>query len=529
MRIVHISTHDLVGGAARAAFRLHQALLATGEESSMVVNWKESDLNSVHQASWPHNAQSVLGLLAQTHWLDRNRTPLSNTGFSLGWPGHDLSRHPVVRRADILHLHWVSAYQSPTTIASLLALGKPLVWSLHDQRAFTGGCHYSAGCTNYETGCAACPQLALDPFALPAANLADQMALAPGAAVTVIGLSRWMAECARRSALFHDARIELIPNAVDTALFQPKDKAQAKSELGWPADALCLLFGADQGNERRKGFDELMAALKLCAADADFARRVRAKQICCFYFGHPSPALSTAPVPVQSLGHIGTESGMARVYAAADLFLLPSLEDNLPNTILESMSCGTPVAAFRTGGVPDLVIEGSMGRLARTGEVQEFSRIILALAADPNQLSDMGRSCRRHAEDHFTLSRQAQKCRELYRKLLEKRTAAPSAARLPARINAGPHFQKAFPRILNELLARNIEVLPMPQKPAAVARYESRRVRFFAQSKKALAEAASGLLSYPELMTRLVNELIRFQGKSPLRMKLKGALKGMFN
>ena len=528
MRIVHISTHDIVGGAARAAFRLHKALLAAGEVSSMIVNWKESDLDSVHQATWPNNAPSLLGHLVQSHHLDRNRTPLSNTWFSLGWPGHDLSRHPVVGRADILHLHWVSAYQSPPTLASLLALGKPVVWTLHDQRAFTGGCHYSAGCTNYETSCTACPQLASDPFGVPAANLADQIELLPGTKITVIGLSRWMAECARRSALFRDAQIELIPNSVETDIFHPQDKPQAKSKLGWPAQALCLLFGADQGNERRKGFRELMAALKLCAADVSFAQRIRAKRICCFYFGHPSPELNDAPVPVQSLGHIGSDTEIARVYAAADLFLLPSLEDNLPNTVLESMSCGTPVAAFHAGGVPDLVIEGLTGRLAPTGDVREFSRIILSLAADPNQLQALGRSCRRHAEDNFTPGRQAQKCRELYRDLLRRPNAPASASRPPASANAGPHLQRILPRILGELFARDLEVLPVPQKPGALARHELRRARFSGQVKKALAQAASGLLSYPELMARLSDELTRFQGKSPLRMKLKAFLKGWF-
>jgi glycosyltransferase involved in cell wall biosynthesis len=521
MRIVHLSTHDMVGGAARAAFRLHKALLAAGEESSMVVHCKGSDLESVHQATGPQSLHSLLGYSIQTHCLDRNRTPLSNTWFSLCWPGLDLSRHPVIQRADILHLHWVSSFQSPPTLAALLALGKPMVWSLHDQRAFTGGCHYAAGCTSYETSCFACPQLASDPFGLPAANLADQIELLPGTKVTVIGLSRWMAECARRSALFRDARIELIPNSVETDLFQPKDKVQAKGELGWPAEALCLLFGADQGNERRKGFRELMAALKLCAAGVDFGQRIKAGRICFFYFGHPSPELSDAPVPVQSLGHIGSEAEIARVYAAADLFLLPSLEDNLPNTILESMSCGTPVAAFRTGGVPDLVIEGSTGRLAPTGDVREFSRIILSLASDPNQLQALGRSCRRYAEANFTPSRQAQKCRELYRDLLQKRSAVPSTPSPPECAIAGPHFQRILPLILNELFAQIVEVLPVPRNTGAVAKCELRRARYLAQVKKALTKAASGLLSYPEL-------IIRLQGKSPVRMKLKGILKQMF-
>src|ERR1035437_8619667 len=279
MRVVHISTTDITGGAARAAFRLHKALLAAGEESTMLVLGKSSDLDSVHPATRAQDAGSFFGPLIQTYYIDRNRTAVSNTYFSLGWPAHDLSSHPLIRQADIIHLHWISGFQSPATLAALQSLGKPLVWTLHDERAFTGGCHYSAGCRKYETDCAGCPQLAVDPTALTAANLADQLSITFPETITVVAPSRWMAETARCSAVFNRSRIEVIPNGLETAHFRPWPQREARLKLGLPAEGMHVLFGADYGNELRKGQEQLVAALALCLQDAEFHQRLRAGQI----------------------------------------------------------------------------------------------------------------------------------------------------------------------------------------------------------------------------------------------------------
>src|SRR5437016_5106682 len=220
MRVVHISTYDVDGGAARAAFRLHESLLAAGQQSAMLVRTRHSCAESVQEVARAHNSNTFFGDLIQKYYLDQNRTAVSTTCFSLGWPGEQLSTHPLVQTADIIHLHWISGFVSPSTMVALLELRKPLVWTLHDQRPYTGGCHYTAGCNQFESGCAACPQLTTDPSRLPAANLTDQLQALAAGTVTVIAPSQWMAQCARRSALFACSRVEVIPYGIDTERFR---------------------------------------------------------------------------------------------------------------------------------------------------------------------------------------------------------------------------------------------------------------------------------------------------------------------
>jgi glycosyltransferase involved in cell wall biosynthesis len=528
MRVVHIATTDIIGGAARAAFRLHKALLAAGEESSMLVNGKSSDLDSVHIATAAQDVGSFFGRFIQTYYIDGNRTPISNTYFSLGWPGHDLSGHSLIRQADVIHLHWISGFQSPATLAALQALGKPLVWTLHDQRAFTGGCHYSAGCRKYEADCAGCPQLAVDPAALTAANLADQLTITLPETITVVAPSRWMAETARHSAVFGGSRIEIIPYGLETERFRPWPQREARLKLGLPTEGLHLLFGADYGSEKRKGQEQLVAALALCQKNAEFRQRLEHGQVNLLCFGRLGSDLGDPPAPFKTFGYVNSDEELSAIYSAADLFLLPSLEDNLPNTTLEAQSCGTPVLAFNVGGVPDTLLEGLTGFLVPAGSARELSRKILSLAANAGVLAAMRPACRRHVEECFAFGRQAEKCRDLYRDLLRTRKGTTPVPRRPSHWEAGPHFQRILPLILGELFARKVELVPAPREPDAVAKYEVRRTRFLARAKKELAKATSGLLSCPDLVTRLDTELTRFHGKSPLRMKLKGLLKKIF-
>jgi len=182
MKVVHISTYDTAGGAARAAYRLHRGLRDGGVDSRMLVRYKRSDDPFVATAA-PGTASKeeeqafFCQAAIQDQAINANRTEISNTLFSISYPGYDLSAASLIREADVIHLHWICYYQSPMTIKSLLDLGKPVVWTLHDQWAFTGGCHYSAGCSGYERGCEACPQLRDDPFGLAAALLSDKKEL----------------------------------------------------------------------------------------------------------------------------------------------------------------------------------------------------------------------------------------------------------------------------------------------------------------------------------------------------------------
>lgn len=521
MQIVHICTSDTAGGAARAAFRLHLALLGAGETSNMLVRTKHSQLPSVHQIELPEQ-DSFWAQLIQSNYINRNRTEISNTFFSLGWPGVDVSGHALIREADVLHLHWVSNFISPASIAALQGTGKPLVWSLHDERAFTGGCHYAGACIGYRTNCSACPQLKVDAAGLAAANLAEQVRRLESGRITVVGSSRWMTECAGHSTLFRSARRQTISCSVETDIFRPQDREAARQQLGWPRDAVCLLFGADFAAERRKGFHELVAAITRCLQQPEFAAHVRDGRLAFYSFGHGSSELNQAPFPIRQTGYIRADADLARIYAAADLFVLPSLEDNLPNTVMESLSCGTPVLAFEAGGVPDMVIEGATGFLAPAGDIEGLAGRLLELTANRALTEPLRPGCRDHAERHFTFPRQAQAWQTLYRELLAA-PCAPPPAPLPfpaPGLDLGPNFEA----ILEQIFAGPAEDLDVPDTSHRRAGDRWRRAQFGERVRRILQAARDRAMEREELLRQLDEARAALRLRVPLGARWKSLL-----
>ncbi len=425
MKVVHISTYDTAGGAARAAYRLHRGLRGGGADSRMLVRYKRShDPFVATAAPGPASKEEEQAFFCQAALQDQavnsNRTEISNTLFSISYPGYDLSAASLMREADVIHLHWIAYYQSPVTIKSLLDLGKPVVWTLHDQWAFTGGCHYSAGCSGYERGCEACPQLREDPFGLAAALLSDKKELFSGGHLTIVTPSRWLAECARSSVVFKGRRVEVIPNGIETDIFCPMPKPQAKEALGLDPGILTLLFGAENTGEKRKGFKQLAEVLRHCMADERFRRLVQGDRLRLLCFGYPSPVIEEAGIPVTSLGYLNSDEKVRTAYSAADIFIQASLEDNLPNTMLEAMACGTPVVAFGVGGMPDVIEHGVTGMLAPAGDAERLGDAILETVFDRRRLEEMAERCRGLMETRFSLHNQGNAFLAIYEELVSK-------------------------------------------------------------------------------------------------------------
>ena len=473
MRIIHLNTFDIQGGAARAAYRLHKGLIETGQKSRMLSLYKVSDDGTVTGLA-PFIEQKTFNYIylnaIQHNYINPNRTSISNTLFSLPYPGLNVEQFDEVINADIINLHWLANFfQSPITLKKLLDLGKPVVWTLHDMWAFTGGCHYSAGCQGYQVDCLNCPQLSNDLYNLPQAILKDKLELLNHPNLAIVTPSKWLANCAKNSSLFRDRRIEVIPYSLETEIFQPLDKSKAKKLLNIDSDCLTVLVGAQTGKEKRKGFIELIKVLEICGTYPFFQDIVQANKFRLISFGEPNEVLINLDLPILSLGTINSDRKLSQIYAAADLFLLSSLEDNLPNTMLESMSCGTPVIAFNIGGMPDLIQDKITGRIVPPANLDAMAEAIIESLSNSNELERMGKVCRQVMEKNYYLSRQARQYLDLYQQLIDQNEFCPpisSQTKLKSNDSYITHpnhlsFQDNLTLYLNIDLGKNLaEIFP---------------------------------------------------------------------
>jgi len=422
MKVALINTHDTYGGAARSVFRLHRGLRNAGIESTILCLDKRSDDpnaqilsvdNSVESQKlrndWNRQQQDVNSRLVKSHC----------TFFSLPVPGYDISRHPVVLNADVVHLNWVTGILSPDSVGALLDSGKRLVWTLHDQRSFTGGCHFSDGCDEYKSGCAICHFLPSEFATLAQASLLHAEKFYDSSNICIVSPSRWLADCARQSRLFSNCRIELIPYGIDTGVYLPIDKSYARFKNGLSAKAFTILFGSVDLAEKRKGGHVLAAALQHCLKEPAIAAAISTANLEFVTFGRNCSG-ELWPSCVKHAGYIGTEEQMAELYSASDVFVCPTLDDNLPNTIIEAMSCGVPVIASRVGGVSDLIEDGKDGWLFNPNDSAMLAEKILTLFKEQIKASKAGLEARLKIQKSFTLSLQADNYINIYKDILSK-------------------------------------------------------------------------------------------------------------
>lgn len=430
MKIVQVNTRDIRGGAALAAYRLHQALQQLGKESHMVVRWKASTDPTVLEVTSQDlelELQSPEWLAIQRRYLNRNLTHRAKTLFTAAYPGMDLTSVEAIAQADIIHLHWVSEFISPTSLKALLDLGKPVVWTLHDMAPFTGGCHYASGCTGYADTCAPCPQLQHDPYALPSAVLRDKLELLAGYSnLTIVTPSQWMADMARQSRVLGDRPIHVIPNPIETNIFLPLPKPAARRRLGLNPKA--FTFIAQSSNESRKEFPQLLGAIRLAMQNEQFKAAADKGLVQFVFFGRLGKPLDEPDLPIAHVGWRDSAEKLAAMYAAADAFILPSLEDNLPNVMLESISCGIPLIAFDVGGMPDVIQPGKTGWLAPLGDFKRMAELIVDCALQPEACYAMQPICREVAETEYAMPVIGQRFLDLYASLLTTPVGSSSSA-----------------------------------------------------------------------------------------------------
>ena len=392
--VVHLSHFDEYGGAARAAYRLHEGLRRLGAPSKMIVGVKTGDDPDVHH-----------------HRLTFADKVANRTGYELGIQyayvpsTRSLGRHPWFRGADVvqlanIHGGWMSHVQLPS-----FTRGKRLVWCIHDMWSFTGHCGYSYGHDGWLTGCGSCPHLTAYPALRrdrTRLNWRLKQRVYRKLDLTIVAPSNWLAEQARRSPLLARFPVHVIPYGVDTDLFAPLPRAEARERLGLPQDAPLVLV---TGLEPRKGSDLLGGILE--AAAQRIARPVEV-----VVSGGTANAEPPPGVAHHDLGVLDEEA-MRVAYSAADVYLLPTLHDNLPNTILEALACGTAVVATDVGGIPDMIVDGESGSI-RPVDAAALGEAVGNVLADPERRDRFGAAGRERAVRLFGLERQAQSYLDLY-------------------------------------------------------------------------------------------------------------------
>ncbi len=368
MKIAILNTYTN-GGAGIACMRLAAALRAGGHQVSVLTAENKSqkaDIQTVMSYTrWRFNFMAE-----RLRWWQHEANKEVRFAFSLANWGKDISQHPAIQEADIIHLHWINqGFLSLENLKQLAILGKPIVWTLHDMWAFTGGCHYASECQNYLQQCGNC-FYTKNPQAKDISNQIfeqKRQIYSHFKNLNIVACSAWLADLARQSPLLKNADIHNIPNPIDTDLFKPIDKTIAKQQLGLPTDKKLILFVAANVNDKRKGFEWLQKSLELLKQEQNHA------QLALLIMGKiDTDILDKLPLPVHYLGSLSQTEQIVRAYSAADVFAMPSLEDNLPNTIMESLACGTPVLAFRIGGIPEMIIHQQTGYLAEPQQALDF-------------------------------------------------------------------------------------------------------------------------------------------------------------
>ena len=421
LKVVHLNTYDGNGGAGRACLRLNRALLQQNIDSKVIVHYKfgHNEQIGTFNKNFIEKAIAAASIIIERILAKNILKPMKRTPFSFTWFGRSVIDHPDVQQADIIHLHWINhSFLNPKHLAELAQLNKPVVWTFHDSNAFTGGCHVRYTCDHYQQQCGDCPLLInagdndISHRIWQQKNKAYQQL-----DFNIIAPSLWMQASVKKSSLMRGKATSNIPNTLETDVFKPIDKKEAKAKAGLPTDKFIFLSGfMPSRKDLHKGTQYLLESMEL------LRQRLGAEtdQIELVVFGNRGTEnLPDFPFKTSFLGTINNDEKLALHYAAADAFLIPSLEDNLPYTVMESMSCGTPVIAFTTGGIPDMVRHEHSGYLATYRSSVSFTDGMEWIIKHPER-DKLNQQARQTIMDSFSEEVIAKKHIEVYQRLVSK-------------------------------------------------------------------------------------------------------------
>ena len=383
MRILIVNTSERTGGAAVAANRLMKALNNNGAKAKMLVRDKETETLTV--VPLPHSPR------LRWHFLWERLVIFCRLHFSrqhlfevdIANAGYDITKLPEFQEADVIHLHWVNqGMLSLKGIQKILQSGKPVVWTMHDIWPATSLCHVTLGCQHFTSQCGNCRLLpgggsshdySTTIWQRKQRMLADEN-------IYFVACSHWLESEAKRSALLKGQKITSIPNPIDTRIYKKGDKQEARQRLGLPLDKKLILFASQRVTNVNKGMDYLIEACRqLQISDAAVV----------ILGGHAEEVVSQLSLEAYPLGYVNDEQRIVDVYHASDVFVLPSLSENLPNTIMEAMACGVPCVGFKVGGIPEEIDHRRNGYVAEYRSAEDLARGIrwILAEADYEELS----------------------------------------------------------------------------------------------------------------------------------------------
>ena len=412
MRVLTLNTYDGKGGAARAAYRLHQELTAQGLDTRMFVQKKTGNDPSVI------SPDTLLDKVKERIRVNMDSLPLrfypkrNGTVWGASWIPHWISSRIREFSPDIVHLHWITDGFIP--VQEIARIDRPIIWTLHDMWPFTGGCHTAGGCTRYETWCGSCPQLGSSrQYDLTSWILRRKWRHWNHSSLTFVAPSHWLGTCAQKSGLLSRHRIVVIPNGVDTNVFKPLPRDFARTALNLPRDRPLIVFGAQNPfSDPNKGFSHLNAAMNY------LNKKVSDRPEIVSFGTRPLSEPFDKPWKTHHLGQILSDLHLALIYSAGDLFVAPSINENLPNTVIEALACGSPAVGFDAGGMPDLISHRRNGYLARPYDTCDLAEGILWLLDDKESRADLKERARETAISTFDVRNVARTYMDLYRSVM---------------------------------------------------------------------------------------------------------------
>lgn len=420
MKVLVVNTSEMAGGAAIAACRLTEALNRHGVKARLLVRDKQSERTTTCVVP----SKGLQGMLLKWAFLwERARVWMANRfhqkglwHVDLGIGGADIISTSEFRDADIIHLHWVNqGFLSLKELRRILRSGKPVIWTMHDMWPCTAICHHARDCNRFQGHCQECPQLLYPSRRDLSFWVFDRKAtIYPEGNLTFVACSEWLASEARKSRLLAGKEVISIPNTYNHHAFCPGSQEEARRRFTLPKNLRLLLFACQKVTNERKGLDYLFEALR-----SEPIHQWQGRLGLVVVGEMAEDVAYSVPFPIYRQDYIHDEEDMALLYRAVDLFVTPSLEENLPNTIMEAMACATPCVGFEIGGIPEMIDHEKNGYVARYRDAEDLARGI-NFVLDEERYDELSANAAHKAVEAWNEESVVRKHIELYERMVKE-------------------------------------------------------------------------------------------------------------